>query len=41
MSLPAGVGSATPAARAAAIASLQQLLGDRLSTAASIRDGHG
>jgi len=41
MSLPATVGSATPAARAAAIASLQQLLGDRLSTAASILEGHG
>ena len=37
----ATVGSATPAARAAAIASLQQLLGDRLSTAASILEGHG
>ncbi len=41
MSLPANVGSATLAAREAAIASLQQLLGDRLSTAASIREGHG
>ena len=41
MSLPATVGSVTPAAREAAIASLQQLLGDRFSTAASIREGHG
>jgi len=41
MSLPANVGSATLAAREAAIASPQQLLGDRLSTAASIREGHG
>ena len=41
MSLPATVGSATLAAREAAIASLQQLLGNRLSTAASIREGHG
>ena len=41
MSLPATVGSAAPAAREAAIASLQQLLGDRLSTAASICEGHG
>src|SRR6516164_10518311 len=41
MSLPATVGSVTLAAREAAIASLQQLLGDRLSTAASLREGHG
>ena len=41
MSLPATAGSVTLAAREAAIASLQQLLGDRLSTAASIREGHG
>ena len=41
MSLPATVGSATPAAREAAIESLQQLLGDRLSTAASTRERHG
>jgi D-lactate dehydrogenase (cytochrome) len=41
MSLPATVGSVTPAAREAAIASLQRLLGDRSSTAASIREGHG
>ena len=42
MTLPATVGSATlAAAREAAIALLQQLLGDRLSTAASIREGHG
>jgi len=41
MGLSATVGSATLVAREAAIASLQQLLGDRLSTAASIREGHG
>jgi D-lactate dehydrogenase (cytochrome) len=41
MSLPIPVGSITPAARQAVIASLQQLLGDRLSTAASIRERHG
>jgi D-lactate dehydrogenase (cytochrome) len=41
MSLPATIGSVTLAARDAAIASLQQLLGDRLSTAASIREQHG
>jgi D-lactate dehydrogenase (cytochrome) len=41
MSLPATVGSVTLAGREAAIASLQQLLADRLSTAASIREGHG
>jgi D-lactate dehydrogenase (cytochrome) len=41
MSLPATVGSVTLAARETAIASLQQLLGDRLSTTASIREGHG
>src|ERR1700751_312698 len=41
MSLPATVGSVTLAAREAAITSLQQLLGDRLSTAASIREHHG
>jgi D-lactate dehydrogenase (cytochrome) len=42
MSLPT-VGSVALAARTrnAAIRSLQQLLGDRLSTAASIREGHG
>src|SRR5260370_38041634 len=40
-SLPIKVGSVPPAAREAAIASLQQLLGNRLSTAASIREGHG
>ena len=32
---------ANPAAREAAIASLQQLLGDRLSTAAAVRERHG
>jgi D-lactate dehydrogenase (cytochrome) len=41
MSLPATVGSVTLAAREAAITSLQQMLGDRLSTAASIREHHG
>ena len=41
MSLPVTVGSVKLAALDAAIASLQQLLGDRLSTAASIREGHG
>jgi D-lactate dehydrogenase (cytochrome) len=41
MSLPATVGSVTPAARDAAIESLQQLLCDRLSTAASMREWHG
>jgi len=41
MSLPTTVGSVTLAAREAAIASLQQLLGDRLSTAASMRERHG
>ena len=41
MSLPATVGSVTPAARESAIESLKQLLGDRLSTAASMREQHG
>src|SRR6201984_2532939 len=42
MSLPIiPVGLITLAARQAGIASLQQLLGDRLSTAASIRERHG
>jgi FAD/FMN-containing dehydrogenase len=41
MSLPTTVGPVTLGAREAAIASLQQLLGDRLSTAASVREGHG
>ena len=41
MSLPATVGSITPAARESAIESLKQLLGDRLSTAASMREQHG
>ena len=41
MSLPISVGSITTAVRQAVIASLQQLLGDRLSTAASIRERHG
>jgi hypothetical protein len=41
MSLPISVGSITTAVLQAVIASLQQLLGDRLSTAASIRERHG
>ena len=41
MSLPIPVGSISAAARQVVIASLQQLLGDRLSTAASIRERHG
>jgi hypothetical protein len=41
ISLSATVGLVTLTARGAAIASLQQLLDDRLSTAASIREGHG
>lgn len=41
MSLPGPVTSITAAARERAIASLQQLLGDRLSTAAAIRERHG
>jgi D-lactate dehydrogenase (cytochrome) len=41
MSQPATIGSVTLAAREAAIVSLQQLLGDRLSTATSMREQHG
>jgi D-lactate dehydrogenase (cytochrome) len=41
MSLPATVESVVPTAREAAIASLQQLLGDRLSRAAPVRERHG
>ena len=41
MSLPATVGSVTLAAREAVIESLQQLLGDRLSTTGSTRERHG
>jgi D-lactate dehydrogenase (cytochrome) len=41
MSLPTTVGLVTLAAREAAIASLQQLLSDRLSTAAPMRERHG
>jgi D-lactate dehydrogenase (cytochrome) len=41
MSLPTTVGPVTLAAREAAIKTLQQLLGDRLSTAASMRERHG
>jgi D-lactate dehydrogenase (cytochrome) len=40
MNLPTTVGSVT-SGREAAIESLQQLLGDRLATAPSIREGHG
>ena len=39
--VPETVESVAPAASDAAIASLHQLLGDRLSTTASIRDRHG
>jgi D-lactate dehydrogenase (cytochrome) len=41
MNLPVTLGSVTLAAREAAIASLQQLLGDRLSSAESVREHHG
>src|SRR5580693_4449268 len=41
MSLPTTVGLVTLAAREAAIASIQQLLSDRLSTAAPMRERHG
>jgi FAD/FMN-containing dehydrogenase len=41
MALPETVESVTPTVRKAAIASLQQLLGDRLSTTAKIRGLHG
>jgi hypothetical protein len=41
MSLPTPVGSITPAARQAVLAALQQLLGDRLSTAVAVRERHG
>jgi D-lactate dehydrogenase (cytochrome) len=41
MSLPTLVGSITPAAREAVVASLQRLLGERLSTAAAVRERHG
>jgi D-lactate dehydrogenase (cytochrome) len=41
MSLPTTAGSLTPTACEAAIASLGQLLGDRLSTATSVRERHG
>jgi D-lactate dehydrogenase (cytochrome) len=41
ISIPATAGSVVPAAREAVIALLQQLLGDRLSTSASIRERHG
>jgi FAD/FMN-containing dehydrogenase len=41
MSQRPAVGSVTLAAREAAVVSLQQLLGDRLSTAASVREQHG
>lgn len=41
MTLPQTVESLAPAARDAAIASLHQLLGDRLSTAVPVREQHG
>ena len=41
MSLPTPIESIPPTPRAAAIAALQQLLGDRLSTAAAMRERHG
>ena len=41
MSLPTPIESILPTPRAAAIAALQPLLGDRLSTAASMREQHG
>ena len=41
MAMPETVESVAPAASDAAIASLHQLLGDRLSTTASIRERHG
>ena len=41
MSLPVIVESVNSSARDAAIASLHQLLGDRLSTAAPVREQHG
>src|SRR5215471_17204978 len=41
MSLPASAESPAPTACEAAISSLRQLLGDRLSTATSVRERHG
>ena len=41
MTLPTVPGSLQPDARDAAIASLRLLLGDRLSSAASVREQHG
>jgi len=41
MTLPVTAKSVEPAARDAAIASLHQLLGDRLSNAAPVREQHG
>jgi hypothetical protein len=41
VAMPLTVESVAPAASDAAIASLHQLLGDRLSTAASVREQHG
>jgi D-lactate dehydrogenase (cytochrome) len=41
MTLPVTAESVDSSARAAAIASLRQLLGDRVSTAASVREQHG
>jgi D-lactate dehydrogenase (cytochrome) len=41
MTLPVTAESVDPAARDAAITSLKQLLGDRLSTAVPVREQHG
>ena len=41
MTLPLSAESVEPAAREAAIASLSQLLDDRLSSAVSVREQHG
>ncbi len=41
MALPVRVKSVASSARDAAIASLHQLLGDRLSTATPVREQHG
>jgi hypothetical protein len=41
MTLPVTAESVDPATRDAAIASLRQVLGDRLSSAASVREQHG
>jgi D-lactate dehydrogenase (cytochrome) len=41
MALPAAAESGDPAARDTTIASLHDLLGDRLSSAAPVREQHG